>query len=270
MVYVFGDYTLDTCAHELRRAGERLMLQPRVFHVLSYLVQQRHRLVTKQELLKQLWSGQFVDDSAVARCIMAARKALGDSSRAPRYIETLHGYGYRFAAVVTEQVSAPSGAEPPLSTRVHLAGTDVLPCVTCQSENGVDARFCAACGTRLPEISPRCAQMLHLPAAFCTACGQRLGGGSPSELTSVPTMPPFVAPTTPPRSAWIVSEAECKQATVLCCTLANIQPLAANQGIERLHHLIHALYALALAEMQRSKGTSTSPAMVSPWCLVCR
>lgn len=74
MVYVFGGFILDTDQRELRRAGGTLALQPRVFQVLAYLVAHRDRLVTREELIAQLWPGQFVDDSVVARCIMAARK----------------------------------------------------------------------------------------------------------------------------------------------------------------------------------------------------
>lgn len=98
MVYVFGDFTLDSEQRELRRAGATLALQPRVFQVLAYLVAQRERLITREELITHLWPGQFVDNSAVARSIMAARKALGDPQDPPTYIKTLRGHGYRFIA----------------------------------------------------------------------------------------------------------------------------------------------------------------------------
>jgi DNA-binding winged helix-turn-helix (wHTH) protein len=55
MQYVFGNYTLDTACYELRRAGTRVKLQPKMFEVLTYLIEHRERLVSKQELLEQLW-----------------------------------------------------------------------------------------------------------------------------------------------------------------------------------------------------------------------
>src|SRR5215467_11832004 len=78
MIYRFGACTLDTQTHELHREGQIVPLQPKVFQVLTYLIAQRHRLVTKQDLLEHVWQSQFVHDSVIARCIMAARKAIGD------------------------------------------------------------------------------------------------------------------------------------------------------------------------------------------------
>lgn len=106
MIYRFGRCTLDTQTHELHRAEHGVPLQPKVFQVLAYLIAHRHRLVTKQELLEQVWSHQFVHDSVIARCIMEARKAIGDRDGAPHSIVTLRGQGYRFTAAVTDHADA--------------------------------------------------------------------------------------------------------------------------------------------------------------------
>src|SRR2546425_390513 len=106
MIYRFGMCTLDTQTHELYREGQIVPLQPKVFQVLTYLIAQRHRLVTKQELLEQVWSHQFVHDSVIARCIMEARKAIGDREGSPQSIVTLRSQGYRFTAAVTDHVEA--------------------------------------------------------------------------------------------------------------------------------------------------------------------
>ena len=81
MIYRFGDYELDTQLFELRSAGSPLPLEPKVFDLLTHLIRSRDRVVTKQELLTHLWPQQFVSDAALNYCIMAARKAVGDSGR---------------------------------------------------------------------------------------------------------------------------------------------------------------------------------------------
>jgi DNA-binding winged helix-turn-helix (wHTH) protein/predicted ATPase len=101
MIYVFGDYTLDTERYELRQAGELCKLEPQVFNVLAYLLEHRARVVTKEELLARLWPNQFVSEVTVNHGVMAARRAIGDSGQAQRCIKTLHGRGYRFIADVT-------------------------------------------------------------------------------------------------------------------------------------------------------------------------
>src|SRR5215468_2233085 len=101
MIYVFGDYTLDTERYELRHAGELCKLEPQAFNVLAYLLEHRARVVTKEELLARLWPNQFVSEVTVNHGVMAARRAIGDSGQAQRCIKTLHGRGYRFIAEVT-------------------------------------------------------------------------------------------------------------------------------------------------------------------------
>ena len=79
MLYVFDGYELDTARQELRQAGVPVRLAPKVHQVLAYLIQHCDRVVFKQELLEQLWPDTYVDDSAVKRCIMAARRRIGIS-----------------------------------------------------------------------------------------------------------------------------------------------------------------------------------------------
>ncbi|HXH11306.1 MAG TPA: winged helix-turn-helix domain-containing protein [Alphaproteobacteria bacterium] len=101
MQCTFGDCVLDTDRRELRRAGVPVKLERKVYEVLAYLVQHRERLVTKAELLEQVWPGIYVDEIAVARCITAVCQAVGDSRAAQRVIQTRHGQGYCFVAPVT-------------------------------------------------------------------------------------------------------------------------------------------------------------------------
>src|SRR5215471_498514 len=108
MLYVFGDYTLDTQCCEVQCAGQPVHVRAKVFQVLVYLLTHRDRVVPKQELCEQLWPTQFISDATLDSCIAEARRAVGDSGRAQRVIHTRHGYGYRFAGIVqAEGVSLP-------------------------------------------------------------------------------------------------------------------------------------------------------------------
>ncbi len=103
MRYLFGAYSLDTPARTLRRADAVMPLEPKAYHVLLYLIEQRQRQVTRTELLEQVWADAYVDDSVVSRCIVALRRALGDSPETQQTIQTRRGYGYRFVAPVVCQ-----------------------------------------------------------------------------------------------------------------------------------------------------------------------
>src|SRR5437867_7173217 len=111
MRYVFGEYERDTRLYELRHAGQPCKLEPQVFNVLRYLIEHCDRVVTKDELLEQLWPNQFISEVTLNHRVMAARKAIGDSGREQRCIKTVHGRGYRFIAEV--RAVAPAGEPPP-------------------------------------------------------------------------------------------------------------------------------------------------------------
>jgi len=112
--YTFDHREVDTQRYELRRGGVPISLGPKVFDLLVYLIQYRHRVVTKQELFEQLWPDQFVGDAALSRCISMARKAIGDPGGLQPIIKALYGRGYRFMAPVEERdASLPSQDQPP-------------------------------------------------------------------------------------------------------------------------------------------------------------
>jgi predicted ATPase/DNA-binding winged helix-turn-helix (wHTH) protein len=102
--------------NEAAWCGERrLGLTPRAFAVLRHLVEHPHRLITKDDLLATVWRDAIVSDAALASCIRDLRKALGDSSEAPRYIETVHRRGFRFIgpiASLAAGLSALGAASP--------------------------------------------------------------------------------------------------------------------------------------------------------------
>lgn len=102
MLYVFGDFELDTSSRELRRQGQRLAVQPRVFDTLRYLVEHRDRVVSRDELVNALWGGLALNEVAVPWSISHARKALRQTARDSAPIRTLRGQGYRFTASVRQ------------------------------------------------------------------------------------------------------------------------------------------------------------------------
>ena len=88
--------------------GERrLRLTPRAFAVLRHLVEHAGRLITKDELLTTVWRDAVVSEAAMASCIRDLRRALGDSSETPRYIETVHRRGFRFIGPLAPPAAAP-------------------------------------------------------------------------------------------------------------------------------------------------------------------
>jgi len=118
MVFRFGDYAFDTERRELRRGGELVALEPQVFDLLAYLVRNRGRVVSKDDLIDGVWGGRIVSDSALTTRLNAARKAVNDSGAAQRVIRTLARKGMRFVAEVTEDgplEPRPAAPEAPLA-----------------------------------------------------------------------------------------------------------------------------------------------------------
>lgn len=110
MHYTFGDYELDGQLYQLRRVGELIELEPKVFDLLVYLIHHHDHVVSKDELLDKLWPKQVVSETALTQCVMAARKAVGDDGTRQHTIKTQHGRGYRFVAALTAPApSAESG-----------------------------------------------------------------------------------------------------------------------------------------------------------------
>jgi DNA-binding winged helix-turn-helix (wHTH) protein/cytochrome c-type biogenesis protein CcmH/NrfG len=127
-VFHFDEFTLDVRERRLLRGTEAVRLSPKAYDVLVALVQQRGHLVTKEELLKRLWPGSFVEEGSLNVYVSALRKALGEDARRPAYIETVARSGYRFIAAVTfdpaegkpEKSSAPSATARPVELYEHV------------------------------------------------------------------------------------------------------------------------------------------------------
>jgi DNA-binding winged helix-turn-helix (wHTH) protein/pimeloyl-ACP methyl ester carboxylesterase len=101
-VYRFEDCQVDPRQFELRRGGDVVHVEPQVFALLTHLIQHRHRVVAKTELLDAVWGDRYISDSALTSRVKMLRRALGDDGNQQRVIATVHGIGYRFVADVAE------------------------------------------------------------------------------------------------------------------------------------------------------------------------
>ncbi len=134
--FLFADHTLDTDRSELRRGSEAIAVQPQVFDLLVYLVQNRDRVVSKDDLIASIWGGRIVSDSTLTSRINAARRAVGDNGEDQKLIRTIPRKGLRFVGAVTlgagalatarpsDEINAQVPATLPLSERPAIA---VLP-----------------------------------------------------------------------------------------------------------------------------------------------
>jgi predicted ATPase len=100
---LFGPFRLDTVNHCLWRADARVPLTPKAFDVLRYLVERADRVITQEEILEALWPETYVNPEGVRKYILEVRKALGDRSADPLFIETLPKRGYQFVAKVSDE-----------------------------------------------------------------------------------------------------------------------------------------------------------------------
>lgn len=103
--YTFGPFELDPESRVLRRGGEPVPVAGRTLDTLIVLVQNRGRLVDKDELLSRVWAGSVVEEANLTQSIFMARKILGDSPKDRHYIATVAGRGYQFVAPVTESTT---------------------------------------------------------------------------------------------------------------------------------------------------------------------
>jgi TolB-like protein len=101
--YLFEEYAFDTDRRELHRGAHVVSVAPQVFDLLDYLIRNRERVVSKDELITAIWNGRSVSDAALTTRLNVARSAIGDSGEEQRLIKTLARKGFRFVGAVQEQ-----------------------------------------------------------------------------------------------------------------------------------------------------------------------
>jgi DNA-binding winged helix-turn-helix (wHTH) protein len=129
LLYSFEDFVLDSDRRELRCITGLIALEPQVFDILEYLIRNRERVATKDDLLAAVWGGRIVSESVLTTRINAARCAIGDSGKYQRFIRTLPRKGVRFVGEVREarRTSGSPEAPAPALTLPDRPSIAVLP-----------------------------------------------------------------------------------------------------------------------------------------------
>jgi TolB-like protein/Tfp pilus assembly protein PilF len=134
--YLFEEYTFDTNLRELHRGADVISVTPQVFDLLEYLIRNRERVVSKDDLINSVWNGRVVSDAALTTRLNGARSAIGDTGEKRRLIKTLPRKGFRFIGAVHEDdgrtvappgSAAQSGAGMPIRTSAPRLSIVVLP-----------------------------------------------------------------------------------------------------------------------------------------------
>ena len=106
--FLFDDIRVEPVAFRAFKGGKGIQLEPKAFRLLLFLIENRGRLVEKDEILDTVWSGTYVTENALTREIGKLRRVLGDDPKAPKYIQTVHTRGYRFIAELNEAITEES------------------------------------------------------------------------------------------------------------------------------------------------------------------
>lgn len=155
MAFLFGDMALDGARRELRLGSTLLPIEPQVFDLLEFLVRNRERVVSRDDLLAAVWKGRVVSDSAIDARINAARRAIGDDGEQQRWIRTIARKGFRFTGDVREEegsrmpsspaAAAAAGAPNPASRAQEIT--------FCRTRDGVNLAVDCA-GQGIPLVRP--------------------------------------------------------------------------------------------------------------------
>ena len=129
MRFFFADHTLDTDRRELRRGSEPVAVEPQVFDLLIYLLQNRDRVVSKDDFIASIWAGRTVSESTLTSRINAARRAVGDTGKDQRLIRTIARKGIRFVSEVSVGTGGIESAQSnePLPAELHDPCTALPP-----------------------------------------------------------------------------------------------------------------------------------------------
>jgi TolB-like protein len=132
VLYTFDQFVLDTNRFEISRHGDALRTEPQVIELLTFLLRNRDRVVSREHMIEAVWKGRVVSDTAISQAIKNARKLLGDDGRQQKFIRTIRKKGFAFVAPVEESVAVPldDGIHTPRRLEASAApGSDARPSV---------------------------------------------------------------------------------------------------------------------------------------------
>lgn len=125
MPLFFGDLALDQERRQLLRSGQPVKLEPKAFELLSLLLTRRPRALSKSQIRDALWPGITVSESALARLVNQVRAACGDDAREPRFVRTVHGFGYAFCGAVQPSAGRKGASTTGPCFRLHWEDHEV-------------------------------------------------------------------------------------------------------------------------------------------------
>src|SRR5450631_2070009 len=156
-LYHFGPFALDPNKRALFRQGKPVTLTPKAFDVLLYLAQNPNRVVSKEELLKSVWAGSFVEEGNLTQNVFLLRKVLSEESGESGLIVTVPRVGYQFAAevaTIAETVPVPVGTSGKMLLQGVEATTPGTPALqvalVCACSHSLGHRRCSALSTHRP------------------------------------------------------------------------------------------------------------------------
>lgn len=121
----FDEWVFDEERRELLQGSEGVPLSPKAFELLGALLASRPRVLSKSQLYDRVWPGTFVTESRLSSVMAELRTALGDDARKPRFVRTVHGYGYAFCGTATDEKPRGRGPGAGVAYRVIWDGRDI-------------------------------------------------------------------------------------------------------------------------------------------------
>lgn len=216
MIYSFGNCELDSEAYEFYRDAQKVEIERRVFDILLYLLENRGRLISRDELLDNCWPGMYVSDGTLTTSLGRVRRAVSvGQQNHEEIIKTVRGKGYRFLADVIERPSS----------------TDKEPAPDSEANSEVDSKADS-------EVDSEAAPPDAPPAAVADAAAKIITEAS--------------APLTAQRQTAALTEM--RQLTVLNCVLRDTQTLLASHDPEQLHDIMQTYHSLTREVIERFDG----------------
>lgn len=176
LAMIFDDIEIDETRYELRRGGQPVSVEPKVFDLIRYLASHANRLITKDELIETVWDGRIVSDAALSSAIKAARRAMGETDVANSRIRTVRGRGFRM-----ELDEAPDASVEAPTSQIRNSDAFAHPnFVVLPVSGGLPSGMGETLQRKLSNT------MARVPFVSVTApsVARRLGEANPADLTA--------------------------------------------------------------------------------------